>query len=349
MNNRVFYAVLNWGLGHATRSVPVIEAVIATGADVVIASNGATKAYLKDRFPHVNMLEIPDKEIKYGSGGAGIGLLKRSFQQKKINRKQAAWMRQNVEALGITHIISDNLYGAYHPDIPSVIITHQVGILSPFFKKRFDRYMAAWLSKFDAVWIPDFSESESIAGRMLQNPFFKGKAEFIGPLSRFDKGKSAEKNIDLLAILSGPEPQRTFLERRLLKIFKKIPGNHVLVRGRMERQALEEAENVRTYAFLHEAELTDLILRAKMVVCRSGYSSILDLIRLEAKACLVPTPQQPEQKYLAKRMQEKGWFKMVAQKELRRSDLTQRYEHSPWPQENFEESLNQILKPFLDG
>lgn len=347
MNNRVFIAVLNWGLGHASRSIPVIEKVIDTGADVVIASNGITKIFLGERFPHVNILEIPDKEISYHKTGAGVGLLKRSFQQKKINERQTEWMDENVKGLGITHIISDNLYGVFHPALPSAIITHQIGILSPFFKSRFDKYLADWLSKFDSVWIPDLPGENSLAGKMLENEFYTGKREFLGPISRFPKGEQTEKDIDNLVILSGPEPQRTFLETKLLKKLGKIPGDHVLVRGRIKGAALERTGNIRTYAFLHEKELGNLIQRAKLVICRSGYTSILDLVRLGAKALLIPTPQQPEQKYLAQRMDEKRWFRYVLQKDLKKKDLDPDYVRTPLPTSEFEPRLNQVIDDFL--
>ncbi len=347
MNNRVFIAVLNWGMGHASRSVPVIEKVIDTGADVVIASNGVTMIFLEERFPHVNILEIPDKEISYHTTGAGVGLLKRSFQQKKINEQQTEWMSENVAGLGITHIISDNLYGVFHPTIPSVIITHQIGILSPFFKSRFDKYLADWLSKFDSVWIPDLPGEDSLAGKMLDNEFYKGKREFLGPISRFPKGEEKEKDIDNLVILSGPEPQRTFLERKLLKKLRKAPGNHVLVRGRINGTALQHTGNIRTYAFLHEKELGNLISRSKLVICRSGYTSILDLVRLGAKALLIPTPQQPEQKYLAERMEEKKWFRYVLQKDLKKKDLDADYVQAALPERDFEGRLDEVVNRFL--
>lgn len=347
MNNRVFIAVLNWGMGHASRSIPVIEKVIDTGADVVIASNGVTKIFLEERFPHVNILEIPDKEISYHTTGAGVGLLKRSFQQKKINEQQTEWMSENVAGLGITHIISDNLYGVFHPAIPSVIITHQIGILSPFFKSRFDKYLATWLSKFDSVWIPDLPGENSLAGKMLENEFYEGKREFLGPISRFPKGEEKEKDIDNLVILSGPEPQRTFLERKLLKKLGKTAGNHVLVRGRIKGSALEDTGNITTYAFLHEKELGKLISRAKLVICRSGYSSILDLVRLGAKALLIPTPQQPEQKYLAERMEEKKWFRYVLQKDLKKKDLNPGYVQADLPESDFEGRLSEVVNRFL--
>ena len=335
-------------MGHASRSIPVIEKVIDTGADVVIASNGVTKIFLEERFPHVNVLEIPDKEISYDKTGAGVGLLKRSFQQKKINRRQMEWMSENVAGLGITHIISDNLYGVFHPVLPSVIITHQIGILSPFFKSRFDKYMAIWLSKFDSVWIPDSPGKNSLAGKMLDNDYYKGKKEFLGSISRFPKGEKQEKDIDNLVILSGPEPQRTFLERKLLKKLSRIPGKHVLVRGRISGSPLRHSGNIQTYAFLHEKELGNLIERARLVICRSGYTSILDLVRLGAKALLIPTPQQPEQKYLAERMEEKNWFRSVLQKDLKKKDLNSDYLQAPLPSSDFESRLNGIVEDFLN-
>lgn len=347
MNRRVFVAVLNWGLGHASRSVVVIEALRAAGAEVVVASNGDALEFLSRRFPHVNMLEIPDKPIEYHSVGAGIGLLKRSFQQKKINNRQADWMREMARGLGITHIVSDNLYGAYVPGIPSAIITHQVGILSPFFKKRFDRYLAVWLQRFDEVWIPDMPGEDSVAGDMLDNPWYGGKKRFIGHISRLSTGMDVEKDIDLLAVLSGPEPQRTFLERKVIKLFSKNRGRFVLVRGKLDGPAPEIA-GVETHAFSSGRELAELLARAEMVICRSGYTSVLDLLQMRSKAVLVPTPQQPEQKYLARRMQDKGWFRSVNQRDVSKLQFPLYYDQRPLPGGDYGESLREVVRRFLE-
>ena len=348
MNKRVLIAVLNWGMGHASRSVPVIEAVVRYGADVVIASNGATKTFLEQRFQHVNVLEIPDKEISYDKTGAAIGLLKRSFQQQQINKDQYAWLTQNAEDLGITHIISDNLYGFNNPLIPSAIITHQIGILSPFFKSRFDKHLAIWLAKFNEVWIPDEPGEFSLAGKMLDNSFFNGEVFYLGHISRFGKMPKVEKDIDYLAILSGPEPQRTFLERKIAKKLNKVPGRHVIVRGRIDSDTIPSSDKIEYYSFLHEKRLESFISRSKVVICRSGYTSILDMVRMEAKACFIPTPQQPEQKYLAKRMKEKGWFHGVSQKDFRLNDLKKAAEKSPFQSPDFHEKMERVIYDFLN-
>lgn len=348
MNKRVLIAVLNWGMGHASRSVPVIEAVVRYGADVVIASNGATKTFLEQRFQHVNVLEIPDKEISYDKTGAAIGLLKRSFQQQKINKDQYAWLTRNAEDLGITHIISDNLYGFNNPQIPSAIITHQIGILSPFFKSRFDKHMAIWLKKFDEVWIPDEPGEFSLAGKMLDNAFFDGEVYYLGHISRFRKLPEVEKDIDHLAILSGPEPQRTFLEGKIAKRFNKLPGRHVIVRGRIDSDSIPTSDKIEYYSFLHEKRLESFISRSKVVICRSGYTSILDMVRMNAKACFIPTPQQPEQKYLAKRMTEKGWFHGVSQKDFGINDLKKAAGKTCFQSPDFHEKMERVIYDFLN-
>ncbi len=347
MNKRVLIAVLNWGMGHASRSVPIIDAVVKYGADVVIASNGATKTFLEQRFQHINVLEIPDEEISYGKSGAAVGLLKRSFQQQRINAEQYAWLTRNADDLGITHIISDNLYGVNNPVIPSAIITHQIGIVSPFFKSRFDKHLAAWLKKFNEVWIPDEPGDLSLAGKMLDNKFFDGEAHYLGHISRFRKLPGIEKDIDHLVILSGPEPQRTFLERKIAKKLEKLPGRHIIVRGRIESDVVPPSSKIEYHSFLHEIQLELFIARAKLVICRSGYTSILDMVQMDANACFIPTPQQPEQKYLAKRMRKKGWFHAVSQKDFALKDLKKAGEGSHFQSPDFHEKMEKVIYDFL--
>jgi len=54
--------------------------------------------------------------------------------------------------------------------------------------------------------------------------------------------------------------------------------------------------------------LNDLINKSEILIMRSGYSSIMDLNKLERNAVLVPTPGQTEQIYLAERLMKENLF-----------------------------------------
>lgn len=309
---RVLFTILDWGLGHATRSVPLIDEAIGTGAEPIIAARGLSLAYLQKRFPEIKTVELPDKEVKYGDKGAFLSLAKRAVQQTSINKMQFDWTQKTIADFGITHIISDNVYGCFSPKIPSVIISHQLSLKAPFGKSLVNKELAHWLEKFQEIWVPDLPGDHSLAGDLLINPFLKKEPKFLGHISRFSQKVEVDKKIEYLAILSGPEPQRSIFEKQIVSAFKDFPEQLTLVRGTLLQSA--PISGINTFDMLMDDELEAHINSAENVICRSGYTSLLDLVALNAKACLVPTPQQYEQEYLANRMKENGWFEVQEQK-----------------------------------
>ncbi|WP_299670532.1 glycosyltransferase [uncultured Polaribacter sp.] len=294
---KVIVAPLYWGLGHASRCIPIINALISANFTPVIASDGLALEFLKHEFPDLETLELPSYKIKYGKN-----LKKNLFLQlptivRAINQEKKIiqlFINQNIEVVGV---ISDNRFGVRSKKVPSVYITHQVNILSKvttFFTSKIHQKI---IKRFDECWIPDTIHSEfsgklSISKRKLHQ-------KYIGILSRFKKTDLA-KEIDILIILSGPEPNRTFIENKLVSVFENDPRTIVFVLGKIEiPQKSWQHNNCMFYNFLLSEELEQKINAAKMVVCRSGYSSIMDLAVLDKKVFFIPTENQPEQEYLA--------------------------------------------------
>jgi predicted glycosyltransferase len=56
---------------------------------------------------------------------------------------------------------------------------------------------------------------------------------------------------------------------------------------------------IKVFNHLPADELRQEIERAEWVISRCGYSTIMDLVALQKKALLIPTPAQTEQEYLA--------------------------------------------------
>ncbi|MFN2431045.1 MAG: glycosyltransferase [Cryomorphaceae bacterium] len=314
MKKRVLIAVLNWGLGHATRSETIISEVLSANCDVFLASSGSALSYLKNRFPSLPAHPLPDKEVLYTQKSALPGLIKRGLYQSGINKKQKIWTDAFIADNGITHIISDNVYGVWSARIPSALISHQLGLLSPVFKNAINRRLAKWINNFSEVWVPDVAGSDSIAGKMLINNHLETEVQFLGNCSRFSETTGLEKTIDYLAVLSGAEPLRTFLERQILDVFSRLEGKKVLLRGKESSPQKELGTDI--IGMANSDQMRDLILKSELVICRSGFTSVSDLLKLNAKALLIPTPGQPEQEYLAKRCRDKNWFDYTIQKKL---------------------------------
>jgi UDP-N-acetylglucosamine:LPS N-acetylglucosamine transferase len=75
-------------------------------------------------------------------------------------------------------------------------------------------------------------------------------------------------------------------------------------------------QNMIFFNHMTSTEMARLIRGASSIICRSGYSTIMDLVSTGSSAILVPTPGQTEQEYLAEYLNEKGMFRYISQKEL---------------------------------
>jgi hypothetical protein len=328
-NPRILLAPLDWGLGHATRCIPIIKELLILKFEIWVAATGDQKALLKAEFPSLSFVELPGYGIKYDKNRALTYLRLLASVPKILIRikEENRWLRQFVVREGLDAVISDNRYGLWHRDIFSVLITHQLSIQSSL-GAWVDRWVQGWhyrlIGRFHECWVPDMPEGMGLAGK-LSHP---GKmpavpTRYIGILSRMEGGQGIEERgsenggsmedgeaIDLMVLLSGPEPQRTILEKVLWTQLGFFQGRAVFVRGiprggsPLEGASKEAggraAEGISVYDHLPGKELNELLLRAKLVVARSGYSTVMDLVRLKKRAILIPTPGQTEQEYLGK-------------------------------------------------
>ena len=303
MKRKIIVAPLNWGLGHASRCVPIINALIKENYTPIIASDGSALRFLKQEFPALETLELPSYNIKYGKNLKKDLLLQLPTILRTIKQEQEIINLFVAENLDVIGLISDNRFGIRSSKIPSVYITHQVNILAGFFTPFASKLHQKIINKFDECWIPDnlrsdFSGKLSISGQNLNQ-------KFIGVLSRFKK-QELERDIDVLIIISGPEPNRSFLEEKLISAFKNDKRKIVFVLGVIEETQKKWTNNNCTfYNFLLSEELEQKINTSEVVVCRSGYSSILDLAILGKKVFFIPTKNQPEQEYLAEYLEAK--------------------------------------------
>jgi hypothetical protein len=137
---------------------------------------------------------------------------------------------------------------------------------------------------------------------------------YLGPLSRLEK-KEVETKYELMVILSGPEPQRTMLEEKLTFELQNYSGQIIFIKGKVENeQKIDVIKNITYYNFMTSPEIETAFNESEIVLCRSGYTTVMDLAKLEKKAFFIPTPGQFEQEYLAKRFKRNG-FKTFGKKQ----------------------------------
>ena len=333
-------APLDWGLGHVTRCIPIIKELINQKCIVVAAVSGVQKTILYREFPDLTFVDLPGYDIKYGKNRAlTVFQLFVSIPKIliRINREKA-WLKRFVHREQPDWVISDNRYGLHDPGVLSVFITHQLSIRTPLgavADRWVQRMNYSFINRFDVCWVPDLPGKEmggnegidaggtdgadaGLAGALSHPEKLPATpVRYIGCLSRFGAGLEPAETVlpfDLLVLLSGPEPQRTVLEKRLLDQLADYTGKTLLVRGLPDGEALMAPPQVTVYNHVPAAALEALIRGADQIICRSGYSTVMDLIRLGKRAIYIPTPGQTEQEYLGDHLASAGWGVCIDQK-----------------------------------
>jgi len=307
---KVIVAILDWGLGHATRSVPLIQALLARDIKVVLAGNGDSLEFLKSEFPNLASIVLPAYDVRYpSSGNMTLKMLQQLPKLRKVIAQEHNLLEDIVAREKAELVISDNRYGCWSARVPSIIVTHQTTILLPAYMKWL-RKTVAWYNRkliyhFTQCWIPDYPGAHSLAGRLARFPDgIPARFRYIGNLSRFSGSgttTTSTAKYDIAVVLSGPEPQRSILEALILSQLPKTSLRAFVVRG-TRHPAKPLPPGVAGADFLNTHELESLLNESACVVARSGYSTIMDLAKLGKKAIFIPTPGQTEQEYLARRL-----------------------------------------------
>lgn len=341
-------APLNWGLGHATRCIPIVNELIRFNFEPIIASDGVALELLKKEFPTLQTLELPSYKIKYSkkSKHFKLKLIKDSPRLLKTIKKEEKAIAHFIKTTTISGIISDNRFGVRHKKVPSVFITHQLQVLSGSTTWLSTSIHQNIISKFDACWIPDYEGEKNLSGVLGHVKDFDAPLKYLGPLSRFKKQNLDIKH-QLLVLLSGPEPQRTFLEEKLFKALESYKGNICFVKGVVESQQTNtQHQNMSIYNYMTSAELETAINESEIVLSRSGYTTIMDLIKLEKKAFFIPTPGQFEQVYLAEKLEAEDIVPYCTQDEFSIALLEQVKDYKGFTFEDFECNYKDLFRLF---
>ncbi len=320
--DKILVAPLDWGLGHASRCVPIIEFLLQQNIEVIIGGGGESLLYLRNRFPQLTFVVLPTAKIEYGQKGMiSLKFLSSMMRFARNIRQEHKTLEEIVNAHGINYVFSDNRLGLYSATAKTFYMTHQLnfdnGFLNPisaFFMKRLHRY---YINRYDCCCVPDVKGEFSLSGILSQSEI---PVKHLVPLSRFanKEFQIIDDDFDLL-ILSGVEPQRTIFENIMLEKYRQNASRKlIIVRGRAANdESLLLPENISYENNPTDNLLASLILSARVIFCRSGYSTLCDLAALKRRAVLVPTPKQPEQEYLAQYFNVKYKFPICKQEVLR--------------------------------
>jgi uncharacterized protein (TIGR00661 family) len=316
-NKKILLAPLDWGMGHAARCVSLVKKLQQQQNTVVIACTSQQQQFLEQEISGVEFVSLFGYDMRYAKVlPLWLKILMQLPKLFFVVRKENKWLANYLKKNKTDVIISDNRFGFYNENVESIFITHQLNVQAPFFTKAINRINHSCIKKYNACWVPDYAEEEKRLSGILSTKNGIKNTVFIQPLSRFTKKKVQQKKYDVLILLSGPEPQRTLLEEKLISAFANTSHKISLVRGCFNEVVQKLPSNFYTINVASSQQLQELFNESGKIICRSGYSTLMDLDALNVTALLIPTPGQSEQEYLANYWQEKFACTCLEQKSI---------------------------------
>ena len=312
---KILICPLNWGLGHATRCVPIIYC-FAKENEIIIASDGLPLNFLKNEFPKLKFPQIsfetfPSYSINYSKRKSQVSAMILSLPKIFFGIiKEHFWLKHYIKKHKIDKIISDNRFGMWSKRTFSIYITHQLMVKMPkkiqFLEKPIWRLHRRFINHYNECWIPDFADSDkNLSGDLSHKYPLPKNAKFIGALSRFQilNNIESDNSFSTVCVISGVEPQRSIFEDFLLKKFKHSKDKILIIQGKPQKEVFKySVGNVLIVSHLNSEKIASYMIGCQKIICRSGYSSIMDLYAINCinKAEFFPTPGQTEQEYLCK-------------------------------------------------
>jgi len=324
---KILICPLDWGLGHATRCVPIIYMLRDKGNKVFIAGAGRSLDFLKKEFSDLHFIDFPGYHINYPlSGSMTRHMIMQLPKMVAGIRREHRQLKKIIKEYGIDLVISDNRFGCWSRQIFSVYITHQLMIKMPKSISRLEYFLhllhVYFIRKYDRCWIPDLPDKINLSGDLSHKYPLPRNTRFIGPLTRFSlinpQGNPISSNKNgILAIISGPEPQRTLFQEKVLQQLQLESTGGTILAGMTEKQFIEKASpKIRILSHADTREIQNMMADARLIICRPGYSTLMDLQVTGNKAILVPTPGQTEQLYLSGWMEHQGYYRSIKQDQL---------------------------------
>jgi uncharacterized protein (TIGR00661 family) len=321
-NSRVLIAPLDWGLGHVTRCIPLITHLQQMGYQVVVAGEEAQQKLLSKEFPLLEFVYLRGYWIRYVANKRyfALNILLQLPKIYRIIRHEKKWLNDAIQELGIDAVISDNRYGLYNARIATVFITHQLTIKAPYswMQQLMQKINYRLIRNFGECWVPDFKGAPNLAA-LLSHPqkLPRVPVSYLGPLSRFERKENLHMQYTLLIVISGPEPQRSFLEKLMLSQLEGFERRVLLVRGLPgDESRVAPLKNVVIKNHLSATEMEAAFNESEFIISRSGYTTVMDVCKLQKKAIFIPTPGQTEQEYLADHLHQQGWSLKISQEDF---------------------------------
>lgn len=352
---KVLIVPLDWGLGHATRCIPLIRSFLENGWKVQLGAEGAVASLLRAEFPDIHIHPIPGYRVTYTENGRFF-LWKMLIQLPRllyIIYAERRWLQKLLNRESYDLVVSDNRYGLYHKSTPSVIITHQLRIQLPiqWMEDYLEKVHSKFIKRFDACWIPDVKGGQSLAGQLShtseQSNF---QYKYLGLLSRYTSTiQSVGYQFEFCFLISGPEPQRAMLEQAIRSFAKEFKKPSILFCGQPGELHQEQLGELVVRSHALGRELLEAIQQSRFIVARSGYTTMMEMAILNKQCIFIPTPGQTEQEYLAQLHNRKGYASFIRQEQLNFENLSMAAQElqSSWP--SYALFTSSLLKELTDS
>jgi UDP:flavonoid glycosyltransferase YjiC (YdhE family) len=293
---RILLSPLNWGMGHVARCIPLIDTFLKNGNTVIVAVSDDQAIVFRAYFPSIEVVKHEGYPFVFaGKGNFSLDLARQFKGLKKRLRSEVEQTEKLVNDLHIDLVISDHRYGFYSTQVPSIMITHQLNLPVRWFEGWVQKVHERYLRQFTEIWIPDMADS-SFAGQLSEN-LKNFNCTYIGALSRFQLNAiPAIKTIDSVIIASGPS---IYAEQFVREQLKKLDANSkaIIIASPEVKQRLGVIE-VAIQSAEDWKSCDETIIKARKIISRCGYSTLMDLSVLKVPFSLTPTPGQREQEYL---------------------------------------------------
>jgi uncharacterized protein (TIGR00661 family) len=356
---KIFIAPLNWGLGHATRNLPLIKAFLKRGDKVFVAAHDRSKMLLESEVPQCEFLDFPEYPIRYPQSRFFVTRFMFIIfpQMLAAMYKEKNKLKQIYKKNQFDYIISDNRFCLYLKGVKSYLISHQLRYKLPKFTKKLEflpeYFTYTFFKNYDKILIPDSDEPDSLTGELSHKMRYlqDNKLHYCGILNDIQSfSNKIKKDIDYLIIISGPEPQRTKLERLIFKQVNSLQGKVIVTLGMPEKNYKIHQGNATFFTYLNREQIHEYLQRAKFVISRPGYTTIMEMIQFGINGLFIPTPGQIEQEYLANYYEEKKWcycvsqFKLDLAKDVEKAKKNQGFPNSlPKSEENIKTLVDKFF------
>lgn len=294
---RILLSPLNWGMGHVSRCISLIHQLLEQKNTVFIACSSDQERVFAAYFSTIQFINHDDYPFSFkGFGNFELDLLKRFYPLMKRFQREKKEVDLLVNSYSIDCIISDHRYGFRTTNCHSIFLTHQLNLPVAWYGSWINRLHKHLIQRFNSVWIMDTANS-TFAGKLSHLGKFKN-VDFIGVYSRFSLSAPEEKTLPFVVIISGPEPySKQFFDEQFL-IAQKRTEKTVIITPKHYSLPTKNLAHIEIVVATDWKQTDIIISRAKKVISRAGYSTIMDIEILQIEAELSATPGQKEQEYL---------------------------------------------------